>query len=287
MKASTCTSFALVLLAALSLQAASQEKITTLTGKTYRQCEIVRVYPDGISFTHANGAAKVLFSDLSQEWRQRLGYDPAKAAAYQREQEALRRVAVEKRDRDPKVIELELHPTVVSPLEEDAARLGLLEHTKPQNGISSRYYPDLFTPVDHSTPSIPLELPAELRVKLGEEKKQAEAQQAPGMDPIHNAHLMEVARLRGAEIQARAQLEAAAKAPLPNPPLVPVLPELGATFDSSDYRGVGYRDSSLWYFPGYYGYGGYPLSWDCYPYYPRMGAELRTRIGGVTLTIGP
>lgn len=284
MKASTCTSCALVLLIAASLQAAPLEKIITLTGKTYRQCEIVRVYPDGVSFTHANGAAKVLFTDLSQELRQRLGYDPAKAAVYQREQEAARRAVVEKHAQA--VASPDLQPTVVSPVEEAPGRPELLSHAESPNGLSSRYYPDLFTPVDLSPP-IPLELPAELRVKLGEEKKQAEAQQAAVADPIHNAHLMELARLRGAEIQARAQLEAVAKAPLPNPPLVPVLPELGATFDSSDYRGVGYRDRSLGYFPGYYGYGSYPILWGCYPYYPRMGAELRTRIGGVTLTIGP
>ncbi len=72
--------------AAVSLaQAAPIAKITTLTGKTYRQCQIVRVHPDGVSFRHADGAAKVLFTDLSKEWRARLGYDADKAAAYQQE----------------------------------------------------------------------------------------------------------------------------------------------------------------------------------------------------------
>lgn len=72
--------------AAASLaQAAPIAKITTLTGKTYRQCQIVRVHPDGVSFRHADGAAKVLFTDLSKEWRTRLGYNADKAAAYQQE----------------------------------------------------------------------------------------------------------------------------------------------------------------------------------------------------------
>ena len=72
--------------AAVSLaQAAPIAKITTLTGKTYRQCQIVRVHPDGVSFHHADGAAKVLFTDLSKEWRARLGYDADKAAANQQE----------------------------------------------------------------------------------------------------------------------------------------------------------------------------------------------------------
>lgn len=66
-------------------QAAPISQITTLRGKVYRQCEVVTVYPDGVSFTHAKGAAKVLFTDLSKEWRRRLGYDAGKAAAYQKE----------------------------------------------------------------------------------------------------------------------------------------------------------------------------------------------------------
>jgi hypothetical protein len=79
------TSLLLWTAAATLAHAAPIAKITTLTGKTYRQCQIVRVHPDGVSFRHANGAAKVLFTDLSKEWRTRLGYDADKAAAYQRE----------------------------------------------------------------------------------------------------------------------------------------------------------------------------------------------------------
>lgn len=75
----------LILLAVSPLSAAGIDKITTLLGKTYLKCEIVKVHPDGVSFTHAKGAAKILFTDLSTEWRTRLGYDADKAAAYQRE----------------------------------------------------------------------------------------------------------------------------------------------------------------------------------------------------------
>lgn len=74
--------FALMLTAA---QAAKIPEITTLRGKTYRRCEIVRVHPDGVSFTHADGAAKILFTDLPKSWRTRFGYDPEKAAAYETE----------------------------------------------------------------------------------------------------------------------------------------------------------------------------------------------------------
>ena len=64
---------------------ATIDRITTIRGKSYRQCEIVRVHPDGVSFTHANGAAKILFTDLPESWRKRLGYSPAKAEAYEKE----------------------------------------------------------------------------------------------------------------------------------------------------------------------------------------------------------
>ncbi len=79
------TSFLIWTAAASLAQAAPIAKITTLTGKIYRQCQIVKVHPDGVSFRHADGAAKVLFTDLSKEWRIRLGYDADKAAAYQQE----------------------------------------------------------------------------------------------------------------------------------------------------------------------------------------------------------
>ena len=65
------------------IQAAPITEITTLWGQTFRRCEIVRVHPDGVFFTHSRGAAKILFTDLSASWRSRLGYDPAKAATYQ------------------------------------------------------------------------------------------------------------------------------------------------------------------------------------------------------------
>lgn len=64
-------------------------EITTLQGRAFRQCEIVRVHPDGVSFRHATGAARILFSDLSPQWRDRLGYDPEKAAAHRLEQKEL------------------------------------------------------------------------------------------------------------------------------------------------------------------------------------------------------
>lgn len=79
--------------------------LTTRTGQVYHECEVARVAPDGVTFRHANGVAKVLFADLDETWRQRLGYDPKKAEAYaqawrekydaQRRRDAAAQLAVE------------------------------------------------------------------------------------------------------------------------------------------------------------------------------------------------
>jgi len=71
----------LAALAALTVTAAA-DTITTLRGKTFRDCKIAQVHPDGISFTHRAGAAKILFTDLPASLREKYGYDPKKAAAY-------------------------------------------------------------------------------------------------------------------------------------------------------------------------------------------------------------
>ncbi len=78
---------ALLILAILP-QAAPAENvgaIETLQGKRYHECHIVRVHPDGVSFRHEVGAAKILFTDLPDKWRKKFGYDPKKAAAYETE----------------------------------------------------------------------------------------------------------------------------------------------------------------------------------------------------------
>lgn len=207
--------FFFCLLTAASLHAAPLPQISTLTGKTYRQCEIVKVHPDGVSFTHANGAAKVLFTDLSAEWRVRLGYDPVKAKAYQREQE---------------------------------------ERRQQQAGIRRKH-----------------------------ERERGEA--------LLLAQQIELARLRGIEVQARAAQEAAAQAPPLEEPAVPLVSQLGAVHDSSDFRGVGYRDRfyNFGYYPGYsgygYSYGSYPV---CGPYDHGGHSHLHLggSIGGVTFSVG-
>ena len=180
-------------LTAAPLEAAPIPKISTLTGRVYRQCKIVRVHPDGVSFTHANGAAKVLFMDLPESWRGRLGYNPAKAAAYEREQ-------------------------------------------------------------------------AERRAQAAEARQARQQELAKAMAV---AREMELTRAFLAEQQAQAAMRAAANNHFAYAQSVPVLPALGAVFDSRDYR---YRARySDWYGNGFYYPGGYGYRFPHGGYYGGIG----------------
>lgn len=83
---------ALLLVAVAPLAAAPKNygTITTRTGKSYHECKVVRVYPDGVGFIHKSGAARIAFKDLPERLRQEFRYDPKAEAAYQREQAARR-----------------------------------------------------------------------------------------------------------------------------------------------------------------------------------------------------
>ena len=63
--------------------------ITTLAGKTYTGCVLSRITPDGISFTHSMGVAKVLFSELDPIFAATFGYDPVAAKKYEQDQALL------------------------------------------------------------------------------------------------------------------------------------------------------------------------------------------------------
>ena len=60
--------------------------ITTISGQTYTECVLSRVTPDGISFTHSMGVAKVPFTDLDPALAAQFGYDPVAAKKYEEEE---------------------------------------------------------------------------------------------------------------------------------------------------------------------------------------------------------
>ena len=88
------TSF-LAALAALLLPLAvvRADDLTTLSGTTYRQAVAVHVEPDGVTWQHATGVAKVPFDDLPDSVRQTYHYDAATAAAYRAAQQQARAAA--------------------------------------------------------------------------------------------------------------------------------------------------------------------------------------------------
>lgn len=91
--------FSLLLAAGLLHAGEVIPEIRTLTGKKYQDCTVVNLHPDGVSFRHATGAARVLFTDLHASWRQKWGYDPERAASYQEEIEAKRQALEDRRQR--------------------------------------------------------------------------------------------------------------------------------------------------------------------------------------------
>jgi hypothetical protein len=61
------------------------DEIQTLQGRTYRNCQIKQVQPDGVSFIHSKGAAKILFADLSEPLKKKLGFNEERLAQYENE----------------------------------------------------------------------------------------------------------------------------------------------------------------------------------------------------------
>jgi hypothetical protein len=56
--------------------------LTTNDGITYRKCKIIRVEPDGITFSHSKGVAKIEFPQLPEEYSEAYDYDPEEAEEY-------------------------------------------------------------------------------------------------------------------------------------------------------------------------------------------------------------
>lgn len=93
----------LALATALSVAAETPFALTTLDGRSFRDCVIVRIHPDALSFRHASGAARVDFEALDPSLRTRFGYDPQRAEAHRRqlaEAQAKAQARQDRRDRE-------------------------------------------------------------------------------------------------------------------------------------------------------------------------------------------
>lgn len=79
---------------------ASSDSITSITtnlGRSYQNCRVCQVDPDGVIIAHQKGMAKLLFSELPDSLRSKLGYDAQKAADHVKEVAESKRRAQELR----------------------------------------------------------------------------------------------------------------------------------------------------------------------------------------------
>lgn len=90
--------FAALLLNVLPASAAPKNygTITTRGGRSFYDCRVLHIYPDGVSFAHKNGAAKIPFAELPESLRSEFRYDPKAETEYQKEQAALRKAEQER-----------------------------------------------------------------------------------------------------------------------------------------------------------------------------------------------
>ena len=58
--------------------------VATADGRIYRNVQVWKVEPDGLTLRHEEGLTKVEFSLLPEDWQKKYEYDPETAAAYQR-----------------------------------------------------------------------------------------------------------------------------------------------------------------------------------------------------------
>jgi hypothetical protein len=85
-------------------QAAPEEEagkpfqLTTLTGDKYKNCRILKVTPEAMTVMHDAGVSKISFEILSDEWRTKFRYDPAKAEEFAKVEEQRAKEAAEKRE---------------------------------------------------------------------------------------------------------------------------------------------------------------------------------------------
>ena len=128
---------AILILLACALPA-SAETITTLRGQKFYGCTVKQVHPDGISFTHRNGAAKILFTDLPASVRQQYGYSATKAAAYskqitdaRKEAEKARQEAAVRAAEEAEKAELE---ALKEQFQQNMQQLQFLAQMQPQGG---------------------------------------------------------------------------------------------------------------------------------------------------------
>jgi hypothetical protein len=72
--------------------------ITLTDGKTYHDCRLLKVDPDGIVVNHSDGIIKILYAMMSPELQKRFTYDPKQSATLTQEQVDLLEIARKESD---------------------------------------------------------------------------------------------------------------------------------------------------------------------------------------------
>lgn len=130
---------ATLLLATLAVSATA-DTITTARGRVYTGAKIKQVDPDGISFTHSDGAAKILFTDLPASMREKYGYDPKKASAYAKKITEQRKEAAKRREeylrREAEVIEAAQFASTMAALQQQNAMLAQMQRPNYVTGFA-------------------------------------------------------------------------------------------------------------------------------------------------------
>ena len=67
--------------AAATSDANSLGTLTTLDGRTFTNCKVLKVESDGVTFSHDEGITKVLYPLLPPNVQKQFGYDPKQAVA--------------------------------------------------------------------------------------------------------------------------------------------------------------------------------------------------------------
>jgi len=71
--------------------------LTTLLGQTYKNCHIMKATPEALTIVHDNGVSKVSFEQLSDEWKLKFSYDPARAKEFASAENAKRQEIEDKK----------------------------------------------------------------------------------------------------------------------------------------------------------------------------------------------
>lgn len=136
--------------------------IITIKGITYENCKLLRVEPDGISYSCTRGVVKLPFSELPPEYAARYGYNPQAAGEYaqavqerqaqfrQDQEEAQQR---DLQDRGARLEEIRANPkytVVCKGGKGNAVGTGIPENGANNGGISSGFE----TPTSRSAASV-------------------------------------------------------------------------------------------------------------------------------------